>query len=316
MGGTESARARQPGLVDLLRTVRADPARMPERLAVFAVEYLGPLAADSVAEAREAERAGATRAEVTEQAIARGVRRSVVDGSFLGGPFIVLLPIAFVAALLAQLRMVLELAAMAGHDPCGGDAAVEILLVQGVHPTPEAAAEALRKASRAGTGGGSKGSWWSVVRRQAYLIGLVTPEQPARSRIRKWLGRAGIGVLLLFGTVVPFVWVPACAEMYRRATNELADRALVRYGSAGAGAPARTWNRSVLRPGLLLVVLRTVAAFLATAGAVLFVLLTGARVADYELLAMVLVLLGMSAVVVVWHYLRSRRARSRRDGEH
>ncbi|MEU8926947.1 hypothetical protein AB0D10_39530 [Kitasatospora sp. NPDC048545] len=312
MGGTASGRERQPGLVDLLRTVRADPARMPERLAVFAVEYLGPLAADAAAQAREAERAGADRAEVTEQAIARGVRRSVVDGSFLGGPFILLLPVAFVAALLAQLRMVLELAAMAGHDPCGGDAAVEVLLVQGVYPTPEDAAEALRKASRAGTDAGSRGSWWSVVRRQAYLIGLVTPEEPTRGRIRKWLGWAGIGVLLLIGTVVPFVWVPACAEMYRRATNELADRALVRYGSSGAAAPPRNWNRSVLRPGLLLVVLRTVVAFLATAGAVLVVLLTGVRVADNSLLAMVLVLLGLSGLVVGWHYVRSRRRRSRR----
>src|SRR5690349_3938409 len=108
MGGTESARRRQPGLVDLLRTVRADPPRMPERLAAFVVEYLGADVADTVAGLRESERAGTARADPTEEVISRGVRRSVVDGSFLGGPFLLLLPIAFVAALLAQLRMVLE----------------------------------------------------------------------------------------------------------------------------------------------------------------------------------------------------------------
>ncbi|MER7772522.1 hypothetical protein [Kitasatospora sp. NPDC096140] len=319
MGGTESARQR-PGLVALLRTVRADPARMPERLAVFAVEFLGPQAADTAARAHASERAGTSRAEVTEQVIGRGVHRSVVEGSFLGGPFILLLPVAFVAALLAQLQMVLELGALAGRDPRGDDAAVEVLLVQGVYSTPAEARAALRKAVRAeaeedaeaafGGETAPKGSWWSVVRRQAYLIGLVTPDDPSRGRLRKWLGWAGIGVLLLVGMVVPFVWVPACAEMYRRATNQLADRALQRYGSPGAGdAPARTRNRSGLRPGALLVVLRTVVACLATVGAVLIVLLTGVRVADNALLAMFLVLLGLSAAVVGWHYWRSRRAR-------
>ncbi|MER7582777.1 hypothetical protein [Kitasatospora sp. NPDC097691] len=299
---------------------------MPERLAVFAVEFLGPQAADTAAKAHESERAGTTRAEVTEQVIGRGVHRSVVEGSFLGGPFILLLPVAFVAALLAQLQMVLELGALAGHDPRGDDAAVEVLLVQGVYRTPEEAREALRRAAaRAeaeaeveaafGAEGGTKGSWWSVVRRQAYLIGLVTPDDPARGRLRKLLGWVGIGVLLLVGMVVPFVWVPACAEMYRRATNQLADRALQRYGAAGAGdAPARTRTRSMPRPGALLVVLRTVVAFLATVGAVLIVLLTGVRVADNTLLAMFLLLLGASTAVAGWHYWRSsRRERDRQE---
>ncbi|MFH8387618.1 hypothetical protein ACH4E7_43195 [Kitasatospora sp. NPDC018058] len=307
MGRTERARRRQPGVVELLRTVRADPARMPERLAAFAVEYLGPDVADTVARLREAERVGTARPDPTEEVIGRGVRRAVVDGSFLGGPFVLLLPIAFVAALLAQLRMVLELAALVGHDPCADEAAAEVLVVQGVYPTSVAAAAALRKAPSAGTDGGDKGSWPAVVRRQAYLIGLLTPEDPARGRVRKWLGWAGMGVLIAVGTVVPFIWVPACAEMYRRATNQLADRALLRFGPAAtAAAPARTRTRRVLRPGTLLVVLRTVLACLVTAGAVLVVLLTGARVVDNTWLAVFLVMLGASAVAVGWRYFRYR----------
>ncbi|WP_158835512.1 hypothetical protein [Streptomyces sp. NRRL S-350] len=308
MGGAESARRRQPGLVDVLRTVRADPARMPERLAALAVEYLGPQAAATTTEARASERAGAAREEITERVVSRGVRRSVVDGSFLGGPFVLLLPVAFVAALLAQLRMVLELGALAGVDPCGDDAVVEVLLVQGVHRTPEAAREALRSAAAAGPGGTSGGSWAAVVRRQAYLIGLVAPDTSTRGRVRKWLGWTGIGVLMVVGTVIPFVWVPACAEMYRRATTQLADRALLRFGLADAEAEeVRTRNRSVLRPGLLLVVLRTGLACLTTAGAVVVVLLTGVRVADNALLAMFLLLLGLSTVVAGWYSFRSHR---------
>ncbi|MFD5432614.1 hypothetical protein ACFWJ4_10640 [Kitasatospora sp. NPDC127067] len=287
---------------------------MPERLAAFVVDYLGPQAAETAAALRGPGQEGTARQDPTEQIIDRGVRRTVVEGSFLGGPFLLLLPVAFVAALLAQLRMVLELAALAGHDPCGDDAAAQILVVQGVHPTVEQAQEALRKAARAGTGGRDKASWPSVVRRQAYLIGLLTPEDPARSAVRKWLGWAGLGVLLLVGTVVPFVWVPACGQMYCRATGELADRALLRFGLTASTAAQARRTSSILRPGMLLVALRTVLACLATAGAVLFVLLTGARVAGHAWLAVFLLLLGASAVAVGWRWFRARRHRRTRAG--
>ncbi|MFD4657182.1 hypothetical protein ACFWP2_16320 [Kitasatospora sp. NPDC058444] len=284
---------------------------MPERLAAFVVDYLGPQAAETAAALRGTERAGADGPDPTEKIIDRGVRRTVVEGSFLGGPFMLLLPVAFIAALLAQLRMVLELAALAGHDPCGDDAAAEILVVQGVHPTVEQAREALRKAARTRTEGREKASWLSVVRRQAYLIGLLTPEDPSRGGLRKWLGWIGLGALVVVGTVIPFVWVPACGDMYRRATGELADRALLRYGLAGPAAAQVRRSSSILRPGVLLVALRTVLACLATVGGVLLVLLTGARVAESTWLTMFLVLLGASAVAVGWRFLRARRDRRR-----
>lgn len=102
--------------------------------------------------------------------------------------------------------------------------------------------------------------------------------------------------------------------MYCRATGELADRALLRFGlTASAAAQARRTS-SILRPGMLLVALRTVVACLATAGGVLFVLLTGARVAGHAWLAMFLVLLGLSAVAVGWRWFRARRHRRTRAG--
>jgi hypothetical protein len=39
----------------------------------------------------------------------------MTEGAFVGGPFIVLLPVAFGAALLAQAQMALELAVLAGY---------------------------------------------------------------------------------------------------------------------------------------------------------------------------------------------------------
>ncbi|MEU1285238.1 hypothetical protein [Kitasatospora sp. NPDC005856] len=284
---------------------------MPERLAAFVVDYLGPQAAETAAALRAAEREGAAGPDSTREVVDRGVRRTVVEGSFLGGPFILLLPVAFVAALLAQLRMVLELAALAGRDPCGDDAAAEILVVQGVHPTAEQAQEALRKAARTATEGREKASWLSVVRRQAYLIGLLTPEDPSRGGLRKWLGWIGLGALVLVGTVIPFVWVPACGDMYRRATGELADRAVLRYGLTGPSAAQTRKGPSILRPGVLLVALRTVLACLTTVGAVLLVLVTDLRAGDSAWLTMFLVLLGVSAAAVGWRFLRARRNRRR-----
>ena len=48
--------------------------------------------------------------------IARQTRVTVVEGAAVGGPFILLIPVAWCAALLAQAQMVFELAALAGYS--------------------------------------------------------------------------------------------------------------------------------------------------------------------------------------------------------
>jgi hypothetical protein len=308
----ESAGSRTPGAARrLLRTVRADPRHMPERMAVFAVEFLGSSAAEWTAQRRsEQSEDAADTDELEQQVVRRGVRSSVVEGSFLGGPFMALVPIAFCGALLAQLRMVLELAALSGRDP--GDEAVvaDLLVIQGVHPTVAQAEEALREARPAAVNAGPRAGWWSTVRRQAYLLGLVTPQDHPRGRMRRAAVWAGTIALVLIGFVVPFVWVPVCAEMYRHATNQLAGVAIrhfSQHGGTGVLPPDRpARQRATPRPGFLLVTVRVLVGCLVPVVIVVVVLAADLRVADAHWSTVLLAFFGVAAIAALVWYLRRR----------
>ncbi|MFD3924947.1 hypothetical protein [Streptomyces sp. NPDC058614] len=284
---------------------------MPERMAVFAVEFLGPPAAEWIAQ-RQSGRPEheADTDELGNQVVRRGVRTSVVEGSFLGGPFMALLPIAFCGALLAQLRMVLELAALSGRDPRDETVVADLLVIQGVYPTVAQAEEALREARPAAVGGGAKASWWSTVRRQAYLIGLVTPQDHPRGKLRRAAVWAGTIALVLIGFVVPFVWVPVCAEMYRRATGQLAGvaaRHFAQHGGTGLLPPdGHPRQRATLRPGFLLVTVRVLFACLVPVVIVVVVLAADLRVADGRGNTVLLAFFAVAAIGALVWYLRRR----------
>lgn len=308
----ESAGRHTPGAArKLLRTVRADPRHMPERMAVFAVELLGPPAAERMAKRQPGgPEQRVDTAERAHQVVRRGVRTSVVEGSFLGGPFMALLPIAFCGALLAQVRMVLELAALSGRDPGDETVVADLLVIQSVHPTVEQAEEALRQARPAAGGGETKAGWWSTVRRLAYLIGLVTPQEHPRGRLRGAAVWVGMIALVLVGFVVPFVWVPVCAGTYRRATNELAVVAARHFALRGGtgvlpqGGPAG--RRATLRPGLLLVTVRVLLACLVPVVIVGVVLAADLRFGDQHWSVMVLAVFAVAAITALVWYLRRR----------
>ncbi|MGY5127162.1 hypothetical protein [Streptomyces nigrescens] len=126
----------------LLRAAAADPHHLPEVLAAFAVRHMGPAAARSVARMRETHPDTAT-AELRTLALARGKRRVVAEGSFVGGPLLILVPFAFCAALLSQARTCLELAAIDGRDPTDPVRGAELLVLQGVYEDVDRAQAAL-----------------------------------------------------------------------------------------------------------------------------------------------------------------------------
>ncbi|WP_051967366.1 hypothetical protein [Kitasatospora mediocidica] len=297
----------------LLAAVRADPRHMPELMAVFAVEFLGERAATTVSDLRERHAEAPEHApEPAARVVRGGVQRSVVEGSFLGGPFMLLLPIAFCAALLAQLRMILELAALAGRDPRDPALAADLLVVQGVYGDVVTAEAALRAASsspvEAGdVEAGDRAGWWSTVRRQAYLLGLVAPEDQPRGRLRRAAGWIGIGVLVLVGLVLPLIWVPACGEMYRRATGQLAERGAAYFAldHQQQAAPAAE-RRFAVRPGAVLVAVRTLVVGVVSVGTVLVVLVADLRLfTSHWLMAMLILFVASGVAAAVWY--RRRR---------
>jgi hypothetical protein len=304
--------SRTPGAArKMLRTVRADPRHMPERMAVFAVEFLGPRAAEWIAQRRSEQAAdGADADELGNQVVRRGVHSAVAEGSFLGGPFMALLPIAFCGALLAQVRMVLELAALSGRDPRDEAVVADLLVIQGVHPTVLQAEAALREARPAAAHAGPGASWWSTVRRQAYLIGLVTPQDHPSGKMHRAAVWVGTIALVLIGFVVPFVWVPVCAEMYRRATNRLAAVSARHFAQHGGTEvlPARgpASRRGTLRPGFVLVTVRVLLACLVPFAIVLVVLAADLRVADAHWSTVLLAFFAVAAIAALVWYQRRR----------
>jgi hypothetical protein len=71
-----------------------------------------------------------------------------------------------------------------------------------------------------------------MARRMAYLLEILAPADPSRSRLREIAGWLGIGVLFLVGLVLPLVWVPYMAYSSRRSTLRMAARARAFYARA------------------------------------------------------------------------------------
>jgi hypothetical protein len=215
----------------VLRMLWADPAHMPEHIALWSLKRFGPRASSSVAKLREA-RPQADAAELEAAVIEQQTRVSMTEGAFVGGPFILLIPVAFCAALLAQAQMALELAALAGYAPDGEMRAADLLVIQGAYPsTPEASA-ALAKVTRDPSKREGKrlprGTRISMVRRMAYMLGLLGSGQKT-GWLRSALSWLLIGVVFLVGLVLPLVWVPYMAWSFRKSSVQMGVRASAFY---------------------------------------------------------------------------------------
>ncbi|WP_133259802.1 hypothetical protein [Streptacidiphilus pinicola] len=295
----------------LLRRLRSHPARMPEELAAFAVREMGPRAYAEVERLRQRlPQAGDER--IRAHAAARGVRTTVAEGSFVGGPFLVLIPVAFCRALLAQVQMVLEMAALAGRDPRKAERAAELLVLQGAHQDVETAAAALAQSDTVASRTDRRpAGLWRVTMRMASILGLrdVGGTRRSEARFVRLGRRVLLGVVIMLGTVAPLVWLPYMSVAYRRAGRAMAERAAEFYFGAQAGLPADAEPDS----GFSGTVLRALASVALVVVPLLLILLTGAQLADREWPLVVLVLVGSSLGVGAWWQSRHRAQRRRGD---
>jgi hypothetical protein len=142
----------------LLPIIWADPEHLPEHLALFAVKHFGHRAASGVQKLRE-QNPDASRDDLMDAAIDRGVRITMTEGAVMGGPIILLVPVAFVAAALAQARMLFEIAAMNGRRATDRMRAADLLVIQAAYPsTDNAAPRVWPRSRRIGTIMGESGS--------------------------------------------------------------------------------------------------------------------------------------------------------------
>ncbi|MEU9289066.1 hypothetical protein AB0D57_31455 [Streptomyces sp. NPDC048275] len=293
----------------LLALILEDPGHLPEILAAFAVRRIGPAVPESVDRLRR-DHPDAADAELRADVIVRGRRAVVSKGAVVGGPFLVLVPLAFCAALLRQARTVLELAALDGRDPTARARAGELLVLQGVYEDTRQAQEALSRVSRAGPAPRRRrwAALWDVTLRMARLLGLIVPADAGQRSgpVRRLAVQAWRWLLLaavfLVGLIAPLVWLPYMAASYRRADARLSDRALTHY-FADAGTPKRR-RRAHVDPEMLGAVLRALASLLLAA----VVVLVDLRIAGSGWPVLAITLATSSAAVgTLWYWRRRRR---------
>lgn len=300
----------------LLRAGLADPQHLPEQLARLAVQLEGHRARTAVDKLRRA-RPDAPSESLRHVVVERGIRLAVVEGGAVGGPFMVLVPIAFCAALLVQIRMVLMLAALADLDPAARPRVAELLVLQGVYPDVERAEAALAEVpelpAAPADGRLPRGTRLGMVRRMAYLLGVVGPGEERPGRIRQLAGWLGVAVVVAVGMLLPLVWIPVMGLAYYKGTGRLGVRASAYYALGSerqSDAPGP--RRGKLRPSAVLVMLRTVGATVLPLLALLFVVASDIRLVGSKLGAALVAVVAVSVVVATvqgvrhWHRRRQR----------
>jgi hypothetical protein len=301
----------------LLRVLWADPEHMPEHLVLWSLRRMGPRAARNVEQLRRTH-PDASAAELDRLVIERQTAVTTVEGAFVGGPFIVLIPVAFCAALLAEAQLALELAATAGHSPTDERRAADLLVIQGAYDTTNEATAALARVTRDPGARTEKrlprGSRWSMVMRMAFILGVLgAPGDPKRSRLRATLGWVGVGVVVVVGLVLPLVWVPYMAVSMRKSAVRMGDRARKFYADRETvdriDVPlVRLAFSAGLARFLALFVLLVAPLVVAVVGAATGVELGTGR----YLSAVILLVLVSGAATLAWIFL-ARRRRGRRE---
>ena len=158
----------------LARIGYRDPEHVAERLTLYAAQHLGEPSLEWARRVRE-ERPGVRRAVIADELRTQSAQVARIDGAIAGTPFLIALAPGYLGYLWQEGRMVLRTAALYGRDPRELDTSAAVLALRGVHPTVEAAREALLE-----------------------VRDLPLPEKPADRRpLRTWY--RSIYGLLIFG---------------------------------------------------------------------------------------------------------------------
>jgi len=300
----------------VLRLLWADPQFMPEHLALWSLKHFGPRASAAVEKIR-ASNPDADNAQLEAKVIEHQVRVSMTEGAFVGGPFIVLIPIAFCAALLAQAQMALELAALSGLKPDDEMRAADLLVIQGAYASTADASEALAKLTRDPKAREGKrlpkGTRIKMLMRMAYLLELLGPsDEPKSSRIKSALSIALLCAVFLLGLVLPLVWVPYMAYAFRKSGVRMGARASKFYAeSRSAEAGVTVTKAPTVRIAMSAGLIRMVFLIAVPIVVAIVALLTGADIGTGKWISALILLLVVSGLVTLaWFgYRRWRRRR-------
>jgi hypothetical protein len=300
----------------VLRMLWADPQYMPEHLALWSLKRFGPRASSAVEKLRSSH-PDSDRGELDRIVVEHQTRLSMTEGAFVGGPFILLIPVAFCAALLAQAQMALELAAIAGYSPSDQMRAADLLVLQGAYASTAEASAALAKVARHPKHRDGKrlprGSRMSMIKRMAYMLGVVGSSDEKRSRLRGLLEIALVGSVILVGLVLPLIWVPFMGFAFRKSGLQMGERATMFYAQGEAREAGVTVRKTeTVRIGMSAGLIRMAILILLPILAAVIALLTGADFGDGRWLTALVLLIAVSALATLaWFAYRSWRRRRR-----
>jgi hypothetical protein len=230
----------------LLRILYADPSHTAEHLVLWSIKRFAGRATSAVARIQRSH-LGAEPAVLQRAVVQRQTRVSMTEGAVVGGPFIVLIPVAFCAALLAQAQMILELAVLDGRPADDELRGAELLVLQRVYPSVEQAQAGLARVRRDLDGRHEaklpRGTRWITLKRMALLLGLLGSEEERPGFIRTVLQWIFLGLLFLVSFVLPLIWAPYMAAAMRRSSLEIGNRGMRFYANEAnldADRPDRT----------------------------------------------------------------------------
>jgi hypothetical protein len=299
----------------LLKILWKDPQNMAEHLALWSLKYFGPRAGTAVDKLR-VEHPDASAEDLAGRVVEHQTRVSMTEGAFVGGPFVVLIPVAFCAALLAQAQMSFELAAVNGYSPTDEMRAADLLVVQGAYESTEEAGAALAKVTQEPTEGKRlpRGTRWNMLKRMAYLLGVIGSNDPDQSRSHGVFNVVVLVVTFLAGLVLPLVWVPYMAISMRRSTLRMGKRASAFYSdrrSEEAGVKV-TRGTPIVNVGISVGLIRMIILIVIPILVAIVALLTGTDIGTGKWLTAFFGLLLFSALITCawlgYRWVRYRRA--------
>ncbi len=238
-----------------MRDLMHDPLHLPELLLLHAQARLSPGAANW------AEKASGDPPASVRKAVRQARNASRIDGAISGTPFLIALIPAYVASLWEQARMALRLAALSGRDPASPETAAELLVLRGVHPDRETAANALESAvarERPGLPPGRvnkfKETYRLGIRVLMFAAFLDPPADERPSRLRQAVGFTAAGIIWIVTWIVPLAFMALMSWSCESSTRRMAE--LTSEGwLADMDPPERetVWERVVRVVGIVVI---------------------------------------------------------------
>jgi hypothetical protein len=231
----------------LARIAYRDPEHVAERLTLFGSQQLGGPALEWATRVRH-ERPDAPRALIAEEVRIETARIARIDGAVSGTPFLIALVPGYLAYLWQEGRMERHIAALYGHDPRELETCANVLVLRGVHPTVEAAREALLTVRDAAlpekpTKRRPLRVWVRSIYALLVFGGFLSGHSSARDKYSHWRLKAAFGALA-GGTIWVITWVLPVSFMIAMAwaceshARSLGRRTLSFYGGESASTEA------------------------------------------------------------------------------